>query len=112
MLNPASRLTVCFLLVILLSSCNTSSPIEAYSTETYPTYDPFAPVGGPGTQIAPSSVGQVSPPTRPAGPTPTRAPLSVTLPARDPSSSLITPTPDAPHALPPKRDVLQQYSVP
>jgi murein DD-endopeptidase MepM/ murein hydrolase activator NlpD len=77
----------------------------------YPTYDPFAPVGGPGTQVAPISVGQVSQPTRPAGPTPTRVPLSVTLPPRDPNSSLRTPTPDAPHALPPKRDYLDQYTV-
>ncbi|HET9911970.1 MAG TPA: LysM peptidoglycan-binding domain-containing protein [Anaerolineales bacterium] len=111
MLSPTSRLAVCFLLVILISSCNTSSPTEATPTAMYPTYDPFAPVGGPGTQVAPISVGQVSPPTRPAGPTPTRAPISVTLPPRDPNSSNTTPTPDSPHPLPPQRDYLDQYTV-
>jgi LasA protease len=106
----AARVTVCFLLATLLSSCNTSSPTEV-PTEVYPTYDPFAPVGGPGTQVAPISVGEVLPPTRPAGPPPTRAPLSVTLPPRDPNSALNTPTPDLPHALPTQRGYLDQYTV-
>ncbi|MBN2116548.1 MAG: LysM peptidoglycan-binding domain-containing protein [Anaerolineales bacterium] len=111
MLISASRLIVCCLLAALLaSSCTPSSPTEV-STEVYPTYDPFAPVGGPGTQAAPISAGQVSPPTRPAGPTPTRAPLSVTLPPRDPNSALTTPTPDLPHALPPPRNYIDQYTV-
>jgi LysM repeat protein len=107
MLISASRLTICFLLAALLaSSCTTSSP-----TEAYPTYDPFAPVNGSDTQIAPISAGEVSPPARPAGPTPTRAPISVTLPPRDPNSALTTPTPDLPHALPPPRDYIDQYTV-
>jgi LysM repeat protein len=35
----------------------------------------------------------------------------VTLPARNPNSALTTPTPDSPHALPPQRDYLDQYTV-
>ncbi|RPH74325.1 LysM peptidoglycan-binding domain-containing protein, partial [bacterium] len=80
-------------------------------TEAYPTYDPFAPVSGPGTQVAPISAGQVIQPTRAAGPTPTRAPISVTLPPRNPNSAATTPTPDLPHALPTQREFLEQYIV-
>jgi murein DD-endopeptidase MepM/ murein hydrolase activator NlpD len=107
MSSLASRLSLCFLLVTLLgSSCTTSSP-----TEIYPTYDPFAPVNGSGTQVAPIQVGEVIQATRTAGPTPTRAALSVTLPARDPSAALRTSTPDVPHALPTQRTYLAQYTV-
>ncbi len=107
MLTSASRATVSlFLVAFLISSCKTSS-----SADLYPTYDPFAPVGGAGTQIAPVSVGQVMQSTRPAGPTPTRAPISVTIPPHDPNSSLKTPTPDLPHAIPTQRDFLDQYTV-
>ncbi|HEX9331468.1 MAG TPA: hypothetical protein VF896_06255, partial [Anaerolineales bacterium] len=61
MLTSASRATVSlFLVAFLISSCKTSS-----SADLYPTYDPFAPVGGAGTQIAPVSVGQVMQSTRP-----------------------------------------------
>jgi len=103
----AARITIGFLLVTLfISSCTSSSP-----TEAYPTYDPFAPVGGPGTQVAPISVGEVIRPTRTAGPPPTRAPISVTLPPRNPNSAETTPTPDLPHALPTQRDFLDQYTV-
>lgn len=102
-----TRMTVCLLVVTLFSSsCSSSSP-----TDSYPTYDPFAPVGGPGTQVAPIAVGEVIRPTRTAGPPPTRAPLSVRLPPRDPNSSLRTPTPDPPHALPTQRQFLDQYTV-
>ena len=40
---------------------------------------------------------------------PTRVPLSVTLPARN--ASLASPTPDAPHPLPPPREFVDQYTV-
>jgi murein DD-endopeptidase MepM/ murein hydrolase activator NlpD len=49
--------------------------------------------------------------TIPRGPTPTRAPISVTLPPRDSSFGLTTPTPDSPHPLPPSRDYVEQYVV-
>jgi LasA protease len=103
-----SRLTICFLLVMfLLTSCGTSSPSDAY-----PTYDPFAPVNGSGTQVAGVTVGQaVQAPRITGGPTPTRAPLSVAIPKKNPNSAATTPTPDAPHALPTQRDVLDQYTV-
>ncbi|HLO32158.1 MAG TPA: LysM peptidoglycan-binding domain-containing protein [Anaerolineales bacterium] len=107
MLTAASRLTVLFLLVTLLSSsCNSTG-----SSNAYPTYDPFAPVGGSGTQSASVPVGAVIGATRPAGPPPTRAPLSITVPSHDPNSALQTPTPDQPHALPTQRDFLEQYTV-
>lgn len=107
MLSPTSRLTVCLLLAaLLISSCGSVN-----SSDAYPTYDPFAPLGGSGTQVAPVSVGEVIQATRPAGPTPTRAPLSVTMPPRNPNSSSTTPTPDLPHALPTQRDFPEQYTV-
>ena len=43
------RFTICLLLgAVLLSSCGTGNPADAY-----PTYDPFAPVNGGGSQVAP-----------------------------------------------------------
>ncbi len=104
----ASRPFVCFLLVaFLLSSCNSTNP-----SDLYPTYDPFAPVNGTGSQVAPVSVGEVMQPLRtPLGPTPTRAPVSVNIPLRNPNSSSTTPTPDLPHPLPTPRDFLDQYTV-
>jgi LasA protease len=107
MLTSASRNIVYFLLVaFLISSCNTSG-----SADQYPTYDPFAPVGGGNTQISPNSGGEAIQSTRSGGPTPTRAPISVSIPSPNPNSSLTTPTPDPPHALPTQRDFLDQYSV-
>ncbi|MGE5774998.1 MAG: LysM peptidoglycan-binding domain-containing protein [Chloroflexota bacterium] len=111
MSNLASRLTICILLAALLGSSCTSNATTSAPTEMYPTYDPFAPVNGSGTLVAPVQMGQVIQPTRTAGPTPTRAALSVTLPPRDPNAAPMTPTPDAPHALPPPRDYVDQYTV-
>jgi len=96
--------TFVLLFAILVSSCSSSS------SDAYPTYDPFAPVGAtnavPGVQD-----GSVLNSTIPHdGPTPTRAPVSVTLPAR-PSGIGTTPTPDSPHQLPPLRDIVDQYTV-
>jgi LasA protease len=103
-------MTVCFLLVTLLGSSCTASPTSS-PTEIYPTYDPFAPVNGSGTTIAPIQAGAVIQPTKTAGPTPTHASLSVTLPRRDPNTASTTPTPDLPHPLPPPRTYLDQYTV-
>src|SRR5215211_5520069 len=108
MLICVSRLTAWFLLItLLLSSCNPSNPSDAY-----PTYDPFAPVDGTSSQVAPSPGNDVMQPLRtPLGPTPTRAPITVNVPVRNSSLSSTTPTPDLPHALPTQRDFLAQYTV-
>lgn len=107
MLASSSRVTTFFLAITLfLSSCNTGSQSDAY-----PTYDPFAPVGGSGTQMAPIPVGEAMQSSSLSGPTPTRAPVSVMVPARDPNRQQSTPTPDRPHPLPTQRDVLDEYIV-
>jgi len=94
------------LITILLASCSPSS------TTPYPTYDPFAPVTGQVFTPAPIQPGEIIQATKtPSGPTPTRAPISVTLPPRDSNSSFSAPTPDAPHPLPPPRDYVDQYTV-
>jgi LasA protease len=105
---PALRLTMCVLLLaILVSSCSSNNLADAY-----PTYDPFAPIGGDGSQVGPVPMGDVMQPLRtPLGPTPTRAPVSVSLPPRSQSSASTTPTPDPPHPLPAPRDFLDQYTV-
>src|SRR5574339_837807 len=79
LLASPSRSAVCILLVtFLLSACGTNLPAEAY-----PTYDPFAPVGGEGNV----PMGEAVQAVRVAGgPTPTRAPISVSLP--QPGSNL------------------------
>ncbi|MGZ9166840.1 MAG: LysM peptidoglycan-binding domain-containing protein [Anaerolineales bacterium] len=102
----ASRLLIFFLLVSLLISCTTSR-----STDSYPTYDPFAPVAGAATQGAFVPVGEAMQAARSGGPTPTRAPISVMLPTRNPNAAETTPTPDLPHALPTQRDFLDEYTV-
>jgi LasA protease len=103
----STRFTICFLLVaVLLSACGTGNPSDAY-----PTYDPFAPVNG-SSESGTVPGGDVMQPLRtPLGATPTRAPLTVNVPARGSDSSSTTPTPDLPHALPTQRDVLDQYAV-
>jgi LasA protease len=107
MFAPTSRLATCLILIgFLLSSCNTSSPADAY-----PTYDPFAPANGSTSQVGAVPVGNVVQSGRPAGPTPTRAPITVLIPPHDPNSSLKTPTPDFPHTLPTKRAGIDQYTV-
>jgi LasA protease len=107
MRTSPSRLTIYFFVAtFFISSCSTTS-----SADAYPTYDPFAPVNGSSSSVAPVSGGEVIQASRPAGPAPTRAPLSVTIPTRNPNSPLQTPTPDPPHALPTQRDFLDQYTV-
>lgn len=108
MSTPASRqLTVGFLLItFFVSSCSTSGP-----SNLYPTYDPFAPVSGASSQGAPVQVGEFVRATQMAGPTPTRAPISVEVSPRNPNSAQTTPTPDTPHILPTQRDALDEYTV-
>ena len=108
MLTPTSRFIICLVLItILFSACRSTAP-----SEIYPTYDPFAPINGTGSQVAPAPGSDVMQPLRtPLGPTPTRAPLTVHVPVLGSSSSGTTPTPDLPHPLPTQRDVLDQYSV-
>jgi len=93
------------LITLLIASCSSSSPSDAY-----PTYDPFAPLNGTSAPGA-IPVGENVLATRPAGPTPTRAPISVAIPARKSNSTFTTPTPDMPHPLPTQRDFLDQYTV-
>ncbi len=100
--NNILRLAV---LVLVLSSCTPTVP-----TQAYPTYDPFAPVNG--TSIAPAVVqnGQLVVNTRmPNAPTPTRAPLSVTI--SPPNAIASTPTPDQPHVIPTARQSTETYTV-
>jgi len=100
------RLTSYILLfTLLVSSCSSSSP-----TDLYPTYDPFAPLNGTNAPGAIPVDGNISS-DRGAGPTPTRASLSVPIPTRNPQSVSTTPTPDLPHPLPTQRDFLDQYTV-
>ena len=101
------RVTYYLLITLLISSCSASG-----SSNAYPTYDPFAPLNGTGTQIAPVQPGEVIQEVRtPLGPTPTRAAVSVTLVPRDTDPSFTTPTPDLPHALPAPRESVDQYIV-
>ncbi|HEX9385022.1 MAG TPA: LysM peptidoglycan-binding domain-containing protein [Anaerolineales bacterium] len=101
------RLTVSLLLIaFFVSSCSTNSP-----SNLYPTYDPFAPVNGASSQVAPVELDASIRGTKVAGPTPTRAPISVSVPPRNPNAVPTTPTPDLPHALPTQRDFLDQYTV-
>lgn len=108
MLNSTSRLFAGFVFItVLLSSCNRSN-----SSDAYPTYDPFAPVNGSAPQVTLPPGSDVMQPLRtPLGSTPTRAPLTVNVPAHTSSSSSTTPTPDQPHPIPTARDVLDQYTV-
>jgi len=104
----SARLTICFLLgAVLISSCGAGNQADAY-----PTYDPFAPVNGSESQVAPVGGSGVMQPIRtPFGPTPTRAPITVNIPPGNAKSISTTPTPDFPHPIPTPRDVLDQYTV-
>ena len=90
---------------MLISSC--FAPVS----NAYPTYDPFAPVDAtnPVPAIQPGQI--VNSTTVSRGSTPTRAPISVTLPSGVSNFGVTTPTPDAPHSLPPPRDYVDQYIV-
>jgi len=89
---------------LLISACSSSS------SNAYPTYDPFAPVDATNAVPDIQEGAVVNSTTAPRGPTPTRAPISVTLPARQ-SGIDTSPTPDSPHPLPPPREFVDQYTV-
>ncbi len=93
-------------LLLALLACTPAHPTPI----PYPTYDPFVPAGG-NTALPMPANGTTSDPTRPAGPTPTRAPLSVTPAGRAANQPLLTPTPDSPHLLPTPRQQAEQYVV-
>ncbi|MEP7137224.1 MAG: LysM peptidoglycan-binding domain-containing protein [Chloroflexota bacterium] len=101
-------------IVCLLLSSLLFSACAPTSLTPYPTYDPFAPVAGT-TSVAPApiqtGVVDVTTTKTPTGPTPTRAAISVALPAHVSNSLYITPTPDAPHPLPPPRGSADQYTI-
>lgn len=95
------------ILILLVSSCAPAGP-----TSAYPTYDPFAPVNGASGGAAPVQGGETLPDRAiPEGPTPTRAPVSVTVQERDPNAFFGTPTPDPPHPIPSPRQLVDVYTV-
>ena len=103
---PNKRIIILLLFSCLFSSCSSAPSIA------YPTYDPFAPVNGTAVVPSPIQSGAVIATTKtPTGPTPTRAPISVSIPPQVSNSSYITPTPDAPHPLPPPRELGEQYII-
>jgi LasA protease len=92
---------------MLLSSCTTTGP-----SDLYPTYDPFAPINGTNIPQAAIQTGVVIVDANtPTGPTPTRAPLSVTIAQHSENTIFGTPTPDQPHALPSPRQAADTYTV-
>jgi LasA protease len=98
------------LLVIFFSACE---PLPA-SSAAFPTYDPFVPLNGTAGAVPNDAggAGENTQLTRTPGPTPTFAPMSVSLPTpRDPNAAVIVPTPDAPRTLPTPRSQMDQYVV-
>jgi LasA protease len=95
------------LLSILLSSCASTS---GNLPSNFPTYDPFVHIQGTASTIDANSTGSPAP-TRTAGPTPTRAPLSVTVPTHNSDAPLASPTPNLPRTLPTPRQDSNQYVV-
>ncbi|MGC8856986.1 MAG: LysM peptidoglycan-binding domain-containing protein [Anaerolineae bacterium] len=93
-------------LLLALLACTPAHPTPV----PYPTYDPFVPAGE-NTNLPIPANGTIPDSTRPAGPTPTRAPLSVTPAGRAANQPLLTPTPDSPHLLPTPRQQAEQYVV-
>jgi len=90
---------------LFLGACAAAEPA---APAAYPTYDPFV-------QASSAPVGAAVPisqaPQLHTGPTPTLAPLSVTVPARPEGAPLVTPTPDAPKSLPTPRQLGSEYTV-
>lgn len=92
---------------LFISSCSPTVPIS----EAYPTYDPFAPVGGGNNAPVQVQSGETLPDRDiPTGPTPTRASVSVAIVELDPNSTIVA-TPDAPHAIPSPRQDVDTYTV-
>jgi LasA protease len=91
---------------LFISACSPG----AITASPSPTYDPFVPLAG--TPLAANPDMTSSPiPTRTPGPTPTFAPLALTLHPHDPTLPLTTPTPDTPRTLPTPRANANQYTV-
>ena len=106
-MSRPKHLTIFLLVTVLFTACGT---VPATPTP-YPAYDPFSPVNG--NSVVPATVqsGQVIGPTSAhSGPTPTRAPVSVEIPHRNPNPFLFEPTPDSPHPLPTPRGRIELYS--
>jgi LasA protease len=97
-------LLACFL---TLASCGRGPSAGSGST---PTYDPFVhgDVGGGAFHTGPNPNPESG---ENRGPTPTLAPLAVTVPPRNPGAALATPTPDFVHALPTLRAEVDSYVV-
>ena len=104
------RLRQLFCLFLLACLINACSAVASHKTEAYPTYDPFLPLQGDAVTTD-SGTTDTSTLTRTRGPTPTRAPLSVTIPAHNPAQPLETPTPDLTHILPTPRQDASSYTV-
>src|SRR5258708_7269150 len=107
-ITPVTRraLTLVSIVLLGLAAC---SPGQS-SNSAYPTYNPFLPF--PGTARSPGPDETLQPTfTRTPGPTPTRAPLSVTLALHAPDATLTTPTPDMIRTLPTLRQSSYQYTV-
>lgn len=87
---------------------NACAPDLPGISTTYPTYDPFLRAEVPAAAapgVATSAASRVR------GPTPTFAPLSVTVAAPVVGSQLVTPTPDTPRSLPTPRQLPNEYVV-
>jgi LasA protease len=91
-----------------LSACTTA---QASPVASHPTYDPFVPLQGTSALATFANSSPLPPPTRTPGPTPTRAPLSLTIVVRDLNAPLTTPTPDVVRALPTPRQDANRYTV-
>ncbi len=96
--------------IVLFTLCISACSATAANTSPSPTYDPFVPFGGTSLATEPNLTASLTP-TRTPGPTPTFAPLLLTLHPRDPTMPLSTPTPDAPRSLPTARLNANQYNV-
>ena len=104
---PCRRLLFFIILSTLLASCSSAS---GNLPQSYPTYDPFIHLQGTASTNVVNSTASPAP-TRTAGPTPTRAPLSVTIPTHNPNAPLASPTPNLPRTLPTPRQASNQYVV-
>ncbi len=95
-----------FALACAITACSSQT---VGTPQVQSTYNPFVPLQG--SAEAAANVAGMPLPTRTPAPTPTLAPLSVSIPTQDPSRGLVTPTPDRPHVLPTPRLEGKQYTV-
>jgi murein DD-endopeptidase MepM/ murein hydrolase activator NlpD len=108
MLRRSRPASIVVLFSIFVSAC--SSQPDRLPT-SYPTYDPFVPLQGTGMPTIDLSSTALPSPTRTPGPTPTLAPLSITMVVHDLNAPLLTPTPDSVRALPTPRQNANRYTV-